>query len=289
MELIDTLNRIADKLDEIADKLDGKATTPKNTQTFDEFARYYFDTYRKRKVAPKTFKCDLSRYELHIAPTIGGIRICELVPEQVQKLIDSLSDRPKTAHEVFGLINLVCKTAIRHHLILSNPCDIVILPDYERKHGKALTHEEERRLLHATGDTPYQLMFAVILYTGLRPNEYATARLEGDFIVARNSKQKDGKEHTKRIAITPMLAPYITASTVLHFYAVNRIGEKLRAILPNHKLYDLRTTFYTRCQERGVSELARNLFVGHSLGKLANTYTDVSDDYLIAEAQKVKY
>lgn len=33
-------------------------------------------------------------------------------------------------------------------------------------------------------------MFAIGLYTGLRPNEYKTAYIEDGFIVANNSKQK---------------------------------------------------------------------------------------------------
>ena len=41
--------------------------------------------------------------------------------------------------------------------------------------------------------TEYQLMFALALYTGMRPNEFETAKREGKFIVAINSKRKGGK------------------------------------------------------------------------------------------------
>ncbi|MDE7463949.1 MAG: site-specific integrase [Clostridiales bacterium] len=288
-QLTDILTRIADRLDEIADKLDGKATSPQSSQTFDEFARYYFDTYRKRKVTPYTFRKDIERYNAHICPTIGESPLHELTPDNVQKLVDSLENRPKTAHEVFTLVNVVCKMAIKHHIITQNPCDVVLLPDYEKQHGKALSRDEERRLLTATAETEYQMVFAVALYTGLRPNEYATARLDGAFITARNSKQKDGKAHFKRIPICPKLAPYLTDTTRLPYIPLKRLRYAFRKVLPSHKLYDLRTTFYTRCQECGVTDLARKLFVGHSLGTLADTYTDVSDDYLIAEAQKIDY
>lgn len=288
MTLLDTLNRIADRLDEIADKLDGKATSLQSAQTFDEFARYYFDTFRIRKVKPETLRADMYRYNAHICPTIGETPLTELRPDKVQKVLDRLENRPKTAYEVFTLINLVCKTAIKHGIISQNPCDMAILPDYERRHGKALTVDEARRLLTATDGTDIQRIYALALYTGLRPNEYATARIQGQFVIARNSKQKDGREHTKRIPITAKLAPYVKDGLPKP-RRIPYLRNKFKQILPTHKLYDLRTTFYTRCQECGVAELARNLFMGHALGGLADTYTDVSDEYLIAEARKLDF
>ena len=52
--------------------------------------------------------------------------------------------------------------------------------------------------------------------------------------------------------------------------------------------YDLRTTFYSRCLEGGVADIAQRLFVGHSLGELGNAYTDVSDEYLLKEGKKLR-
>lgn len=294
-ELYDILNAIAAKLDIIADKLDRNALpAPQNGKTFGDFALYYFERFRWRKVCAETKRVDLCRYNAHIAPALAEMRLAEITPEHVQKVIDGLRDRQKTAHEVFTLINVVCKAAIKHNIIAHNPCDIVLLQPYESTHGKALSKDEERQLLAKTSGTPYQQMFAVALYTGLRPNEYKTARIDNGFIVARNSKQHDGKEHTKRIPITPMLAPYIANANPaepqpIRFYYPDRITERLKSILPHRKLYDLRTTFYSRCQECGVAEVARKLFVGHSLGGLADTYTDVSDEYLQQEGAKLKY
>lgn len=295
-DLYDIFNMLAAKLDIIADKLDKlpTAATPQSDKKFGDFALYYFERFRWRKVCKETKRVDLCRYNAHIAPMLAEMRFADITPEHVQKVVDGLQDRQKTAHEVFTLINVICKAAIKHNLIAHNPCDLVLLTDYEKQHGKALSRDEERKLLRMTDGTPYQIMFAVALYTGLRPNEYKTARIENGFIVARNSKQHDGKEHTKRIPITPMLAPYIPNAypdepQSIRMYYPDRITERLKSILPKRKLYDLRTTFYTRCQECGVSDIARNLFVGHSLGGLADTYTDISDGYLRQEGAKLEY
>lgn len=68
-----------------------------------------------------------------------------------------------------------------------------------------------------------------------------------------------------------------------------RLRTAIRTVLHNHKLYDLRTTFYTCCKECGVPEPAKKEFVGHSLGKLGNAYKDLSDEYLLKDGAKFLY
>jgi len=84
-----------------------------------------------------------------------------------------------------------------------------------------------------------------------------------------------------------MLEPYLKDG--INVPTEKRLRSAIRAVLPNHKLYDLRTTFYTRCTECGVAEPAKKEFVGHSLGKLGNAYTDLSDEYLLTEGAKLLY
>ena len=187
------------------------------------------------------------------------------------------------------MLNMLFKAAVKHGVMAHNPIDMVFHTKHEREHGKALTKDDDKLLLEKTAGTPYQTMFALALYTGLRPNEYKTAYIEDGFIVANNSKRKNGKVESKKIPITPMLAPYLEDTTEFHFTRLEQIRHKFNGILPNHKLYDLRTTFYTRCQECGVAPVARDEFVGHSLGELGNTYTDLSDEFLLREGQKLCY
>ena len=118
---------------------------------------------------------------------------------------------------------------------------------HEHQHGSALTKEEEKLLLSSTAGIPQQLMFAIGLYMGMRPNEYETARLDGDIIVAINSKRINGKVEYKKIPVTPMLKPYLNGVDEIKFSSLRIMRDRFNIIFPKHKLYDLRKTFYTHC------------------------------------------
>ena len=259
--------------------------------TFDKFANYFFDKFYKRKVGESTFRVAMSNYKNHVLPHFDDMPLKLITADKCQELLDRLiaENKVRTEENVFTLLNMIFKAAVKHGVMTHNPADMVFHTKHEREHGKALTKGEERKLLSETAGTPYQRMFAIALYTGLRPNEYKTAYIENGFIIANNSKRKNGKVELKKIPITPMLKPYLEGTTELHFTRLEQIRHKFNGILPNHKLYDLRTTFYTRCQECGVAEVATKTFVGHALGGMADTYTDLSDDFLKAEGEKFSY
>ena len=259
--------------------------------TFDKFSNYYFEKFYKRKVGESTFRVAMSNYKNHVLPHFGDMPLKLITADKCQELLDKLigEDKVRTEENVFTMLNMIFKAAVKHGVMTHNPIDMVFHTKHEREHGKALTKDEERLLLEKTADTPYQQMFAIGLYTGLRPNEYKTAYIEDGFIVANNSKRKNGKVELKKIPITPMLAPYVKEGDNLSFYRLEQIRHKFNGILPNHKLYDLRTTFYTRCVECGVTEAAIKKYVGHTLGGLADTYADLGDDFLKREGQKLCY
>lgn len=255
------------------------------------FTLYYFEKFRLPKVATRTYEADMHRYKKYIQPAFGEKQFNDITPEHCQTLIDSIlaEGKGKTAEEIHSLLSIIFKGAIAHGLMDKNPLNLVVRMKHEGKHGSALTKDEEKLLLQAYPNTKYQTLFALALYTGLRPNEYNTAKIEGKFIIAVNSKRKHKRVEYKRIPITPMLAPYLQG--INEFEMVNRdvIREKFKAVLPNHIVYDMRTTFYSRCKECGIADAARDEFVGHSLGALGNAYTDLSDEYLLKEGAKFKY
>ena len=254
----------------------------------EQFALYYFEKFRKRKVSELTYRLDMARCKNHIFPQLGEKPLHAVTPSDCQDLLDGLTRRGmgKTADEIYSMLNQIFKGAIAHGIIARNPLAVVVHSRHIRKHGKALTKAQEAAL--AGWKSPYRVCLQIALYTGLRPNEYATLRREGDMLIARNSKRKNGKVEYKRIPVNPMLATVIDGMTEFSFPPLKTLYKHLREFL-GCTLYDLRTTFYTRCRECCVSDAARDEMVGHSSGVLADTYTDLSDEFLKNEAAKISY
>lgn len=259
--------------------------------TFHAFALFYFENHRIRKVKPQTYKNDLMRYNNHLKDLFPSLPIRSINDVMIQGIIDKYQNigQVKTAKELLSLFSCIFRYAIEHGIIQRNPARLVITEEHEGEHGVALTKDEERKLLASLEGTIYLIPFAVALYTGIRPCEYRTARIEGDFIVAQAMKQHSKKVIYKRIPISSMLKPYLENVSELYFPNKKSMNRRLKAVLPKHKMYDLRTTFDTRCEEFHIEDLARKMWMGHSIDKLRRTYADLPDEWFLKEISKISY
>jgi len=178
--------------------------------TFCEFADYYLENIWKRTVSEDTYKNEMNRYKNYIKPWFGFIPLKRVTPIACQALLDKISEKGygKTTDEVHTRLNMIFEAAICHSIISHNPLRLVTHTPHERVNGIPLTKDEENYLIEATQNTPYQLMFVVALYTGIRPCEYATAQIDGNFIVAENKKRKNRKVEYKKIPIKPILRTF---------------------------------------------------------------------------------
>lgn len=274
-----------------------EVTENNNVGTFptvlQDFALYYYERFRKPKLATLTYNNDMHRLRNHVFPAFGEKKIANVSPADCEALLSKLKaeGKGKTADEVHSLLSILFKGAIAHGIITVNPLLIVPHFQHETKHGKALSSEEIEEFFEKVRGKEYEIVFALALYTGLRPNELETATVKNGFIVAVNSKQHKKEIVYKRIPICKRLARYLeTVNFDLSKVMVRRAqyySFKFRELYPSHKLYDFRTTFYSKAKELGVSEHALKAFMGHSNGKLGNAYTDLSDEYLLKEGKKL--
>lgn len=261
---------------------------------FGEFALYYFEKFRKPKVAELTYKNDLARLKLHILPTFEGKPIKKITPSDCEALLNRIKaeGKGKTADEIYSLLSVIFKAAIAHGIIERNPIAIVPHEQHVHQHGKALSSEEIDLLFERIKGTQFEVVLALALYTGLRPNELKSATVQKDFVVAINSKRHKKEIVYKRIPICKRLAGFLKTVefdlTNLSLKSEKYYSMKFPQLCPGHKLYDLRTTFYSKCKELGVAKPALKEFMGHSSGDpLEEAYSKLSDAYLLKEGKKL--
>lgn len=272
----------------------GKRTIP---DTFHAFATYYFETFRKEKVAEKTYYQDMNRYKKYLQPYFNEKLLNKITPSDCKTLLDEVKNqgKGKTADELHSLMNCVFNCAITHRMIDINPLAMVLHIQHEREEGEALSPEAEEKLIAWLPSSDCATEIALCLFAGLRSNEMENTEhppvVENGFIKAVNSKRhfKDkSKIEYKYIPICNRLAPFVKNGICIKNNA-KTARRRLKLILPENTLKDLRTTFYTRCQTFNVEENALKAFMGHSFGKLGNAYSDLSKqrEYLLKEGLKL--
>ncbi|MDY6367289.1 MAG: hypothetical protein SPL13_02075 [Clostridia bacterium] len=267
-----------------------KNKSPYNVPTeFVAFTEYYFNTFRKRLVTSETFRADQNRFNNYIKPKFKNRSIRTISPKELQDIMDNIvnSGKGKTADEVFSLLSIIFKAAIKHGVVSRNPLDVIFHRQHETVNGKALSIDDIKDFIERASSEEYFPIYMIALYTGLRPNEYEKFTMDDKFITAVNSKRKNGKVEYKKIPIMRELRQYLTAEIQLPSYEVLR--KKFKALMPEFTLKDLRRTFNSRCIECGINDTVRKIWMGHSLGKLGKAYTELSDDFILKEAEKFYY
>lgn len=257
--------------------------------TFTAFSLYHFENFKKEKVSQKHYDNYLRLFNRYLSPRFKETPLIKITPSACKTILDEVKGqgKGKTADDLHSILNGIFKNAIAHALVERNPLALILHIQHERENGQAITKADEIALFNALNGSIYEIAAALALYCGLRPNELETAQIQGDFIKAINSKRKGGKVEYKLIPIINRLRPFLPANGVLHIPNLDMLRRAVKKALPGHKLYDLRTTFYTRCDEMGVAPPARDEFVGHSSGVLTNTYRDLSNEYLLKEGAKL--
>lgn len=257
--------------------------------TFTAFALYHFENFKKERVSKKHHENTLRLFNRYLSPHLKETPFVKITPSDCKIILDEVKaqGKGKTADDLYSQLNGIFKNAIAHGLMQRNPLALILHTQHARENGKAITREDEQTLLSAVKNTDFELAVALALYCGLRPNELETVQINGEFIKAVNSKRKGGKIEYKYIPIINRLRPFLPGDNIFRIPNLDMLRREIKKVLPGHKLYDLRTTFYTRCDELGVSAPARDEFVGHSSGVLTNTYRDLSKAYLLSEGKKL--
>lgn len=257
---------------------------------------------KKTTVKESTLKSYIDLINAHIVPAFGDKRLDEITRADIQNYLSELVNKEKyrTAEKLKVQLKAIFDVAVADFNFKS-PMTKVEITKYEVKKGNSLSLSEEKTvidycILHK--DEPVCSAILILLYSGMRVGELASAVLYDNYIVCETEKIRKGKaKEFRKIPISPMLKKvmqYIdfeAAKTVKRDY-VNRRFQK---ILQGRHTHELRYTFITRAKECGCNLELVMLWDGHKFDKEVVTsavdrgYTTYSDDYYFKEIEKINY
>lgn len=251
-------------------------------------------------IKKSTYGFYVQLFTANIYPAIGKTELSDLKQSNVQALINEYIDQGKmrTATKIYQTLKAVFDFAVGEELIDKSPMRQLKPPKYEEKNGCALTPEEEREFLErlkASNCIPeIKNALLVLLYTGIRRSELASAKIQGEFLCVICAKTRKGfREKCRFIPITPMLSRYLTDIDIksLNTLRPDALTQALKRLMPEHHLHELRHTFITRCQECGVAREVVSVWAGHAADNTmtSNVYTHFSKEFMLKEAKKVIY
>lgn len=175
-----TQQEVAQKLRQLTAEIDQGTYLAPNRTTVSE----WLDTWVKDYLGntkPHTKKSYQSIITNHINPAIGAIKLTSLTPMHVQRLINSirstkktmLGDKvnPKTVKNVHGVLHSALNQAVQCGLIRTNPADRTILPKRAKADIHVLDEQQIPAFFKAIEGHPFQYLYMVDLFTGMRQSE----------------------------------------------------------------------------------------------------------------------
>ena len=158
-------------------------------------------------VKPFTLSAYSDRVRLHIKPYIGAVRLQALTPAACQKLYNDLQKEdgthkalsPKTIKNIHGVLHKALQQAVFLGYIPNNPTVPCTLPRLEKPDITPLENDDIAAFLKAIEGDPYETIFRVDLFTGMRQGEilgltWDCVDFNSGTILVRQQLQKEKKK-----------------------------------------------------------------------------------------------
>ena len=201
--------------------------------------------------------------------------------------------KPRKYEELRTLFNGIFKYAVASGIIQHNPVALIKFKRAERQTRDALPKKEIIAFLERIKQPKYddirQAMY-LLYFFGLRPCEVDNdAHKEGNFLIARNRKRKNGKIEYKKIPIPTQAQGLIDWNKPLTFQTQSKYAqdELIKDLLGGKTGYYLRHTFSTVCQQYVRPDIV-DIWMGDSPQRLVGkVYTHFSDKFMRSQMDMV--
>lgn len=271
-----------------------KVNASKQNKNRKDVLHIYFDEWLSLKRGNIGEK-EIKRFQTNFNNLPENLRYTPIREIRAVDLNEILKDvQPRKYEELRTLFNGIFKYAMASGVMQTNPVALIQFKRAERQNRESLSKTEIKAFLERVKAAKYDSIrqFAYVLYFfGLRPCEInEETHREGDFLIARNRKRKNGKIEYKKIPIPPQTQGLIdwdkTLTTNLHRLKIN---DTMKELLDGKTAYCLRHTFATICQQYVRPDIV-DIWMGDSPTRLVGkVYTHFPDEFMLENMMKVEF
>ena len=173
-----TQKEVAQKLKAATAAIDSGTYTAPSKMTVSQWLDIWTGEYLGG-VKPSTLTSYKAAVKNHLKPQLGAIKLEALTAHTVQSFYNSLSNAengsaplsPKTVKNLHGILHRALQQAVANGYIRFNPADACILPRAVRKELQPLDEEQITSFLKAIKGNPYEDLYILALFTGMREGE----------------------------------------------------------------------------------------------------------------------
>lgn len=139
----------------------------------------WLTTYQEPTVSTAVFQAQKSLIDRLVIPNIGNLRLQDVRPLQLQKIINSQTNKSKNYYvKLRNLLKSVFSQAVKDRLLIDSPADKLELPKSTDGTHRSLTSQERNAVLYTADWHSFGLFVQTCLWCGLRPQEAAALRWE---------------------------------------------------------------------------------------------------------------
>lgn len=240
-------------------------------------------------------KKEIKRFESNFNNLPEELRYTPIFNIRAIDLDTILKDvQPRKYEELRTLFNGIFKYAVASGIIQNNPVALIKFKRAERQNREALSENEIKAFLRHIEDAKYNEIRQgayILYYFGLRPCEIdEETHIEGDFLITRNRKRKNGKIEYKKIPIPKEALKKIDWNKPLVFQCgKERFHNLFKELLAGKTAYCLRHTFATICQQYVRPDIV-DIWMGDSATRLVGrVYTHFPDKFMLENMLKVEF
>ena len=266
---------------------DGEFNREKSFDTFEQALEEWFS---KDQSQNKSFGQVRSAVELHVRPTLKGIKLKDIQKRDIIKLVDLVGrTAPTQANRVLAFTKRFFNWCVSRDLLAVSPANGIAKFSHEVSRDRVLNENELEKVFNATFEMPYPFgpLFRILLMTGQRLNEVSgltwseidfpsetwkiprdRAKNKTSHVVHLSQPVLEELERLRTISTHDLIFTTTGKTAVSGFSRAKRRLDDLSGVR-DWRLHDLRRTFATVATEQlGFQPVIVDRILNHVSGSV---------------------